>query len=130
MAAGGGGGGHAKPKARMKLTKASSDNPHLKLVVSDRAKVKKTALKLPKGLRFAGGKATKRGVKVRGGHLVKAKARVLKATGNGTRLVEKAVKKSLVRTRKLAGKKLRFKVKVTDRTGKTTKLKLTAKAKP
>ena len=34
---GGGGGGHAKPKARMKVTKASSDNPHLKLVVSDRA---------------------------------------------------------------------------------------------
>jgi hypothetical protein len=127
---GGGGGGNAKPKAKVTVTKGSSDNPHLKLRVTDTAKVAKTKLKLAKGLAFAGGKATRRGVKVRGGDVVKARSRTLKATGGGVKLVEKAVGKALVRTRRIAGKKLRFKLAVTDGAGKTTKLKLVAKAKP
>lgn len=124
------GGGKARPKAKAKVRGASSDHPHLKLTVTDRAKVKRTTLKLPKGLAFAGGKDTKRGVKIKGGKLLKAKGRTLKAKGRGTKLVEKAVKHALVRTRKLAGKKLHLKLAVTDGVGKTTKLKLTAKAKP
>ena len=76
------------------------------------------------------GKAVKQGVKVKGGRLVKAKSRTLEATGRGTKLVEKAVKQALVRTSKIAGKKLRFKLSVTDASGKTTKLKLATKAKP
>jgi hypothetical protein len=127
---GGGGGGNAKPKAKVAVTKGSSDNPHLKLKVTDKAKVAKTKLKLAKGLAFAGGKATRRGVKVRGGDVVKARSRTLKATGGGAKLVEKAVAKALVRTRRIAGKKLHFKLAVTDGAGKTTKLKLVAKAKP
>jgi hypothetical protein len=127
---GGGGGGNAKPKAKVAVTKGSSDNPHLKLKVTDKAKVAKTKLKLAKGLAFAGGKATRRGVKVRGGDVVKARSRTLKATGGGTKLVEKAVGKALVRTRRIAGKKLHFKLAVTDGAGKTTKLNLVAKAKP
>jgi hypothetical protein len=125
-----GSGGNAKPKAKTAVTNASSQHPHLKLTVTDKAKIKQTKLTLAKGLAFAKGKAVKQGVKVKGGRVVKAKSRTLKATGRGTKLVEKAVKQALVRTTKIAGKKLRFTLSVTDATGKTTKLKLAAKAKP
>jgi hypothetical protein len=132
-----GGGGKAKPKASLAVTKASSAHPHLKLTVKEKATgkragttIKSTKLTLAKGLAFTGGKSTKQGVKIKGGKLVKAKARTLKAKGKGAKIVEKAVKQALERSKKLAGKKLRFTLSVKDSAGKTTKLKLATKAKP
>lgn len=101
------------------------------LKVRDKAKIKATKLKLSKGLRFGSRKAVRHGVKVKGGTVKKAKGRTLKVSAKGrTKVAEKAAKGALLRTRKLAGKTLRFKLVVRDARGKTTTLTLKAKPKP
>jgi hypothetical protein len=96
------------------------------------ATIKKTKLTLPKKLRFAGGHGFFDGFSVNGSHVgrVVASHRRVSVRANSSKLVEKAAYGALLRRGNIAGHKLRFKLKVTDTTGKTTKLKLTTKAKP
>ncbi len=135
-----GGGGAGKPKAKIAVKKASGDKPALKLKVKEPktakagTKIKKTKLKLPKSLRFAGKRAFFNGFRVHASGKVRAlptHKRVTVTTPTGSRkVVEKIASGALLRRAKVAGRKLHFKLAVTDTTGKTTKLKLTTKAKP
>ena len=135
---GGGGGGAGKVKAKVRVKKASTNKPVLKLVVKTKkgkaaAAIKKTKLKLPKKLRFSKGKAFKRNFHTHPHGAIRRKASSVAVTikhGHATKLVEKAMKRSLVRRGHIARHKLHFKLSVKDSKGHTTKLKLTTKAKP
>jgi hypothetical protein len=132
---GGGGGGGVKPKAKIAVSHASSKKPRLKLKVkAGSAKIKQTKLTLPKKLRFASSrKALKRGLSVKGTRnaVANVKRGSLKLKTKPTsKLVERAAHGALRRKGKLAHRKVHFKLAVTDKSGKTTHLKLATKAKP
>jgi hypothetical protein len=126
---GGGGGGsdHRKPpKAKVSLGKLGSAHPKLSLSVRKGSESLRSALLvLPKQLRLGPKRALKRGIDTAKG--VKAKR------GSAHKLTLKAKKPAGKLTAKLGRgalrakhlhrhTKLRFKLKVTDKTGKTTKL--------
>ena len=130
-----GSSGGGKPTAKIAVTHAKSERPRMRLVVKAAkagAKLEKTKLYLPKSLRFAKGKPFARGFTVRGFPPVIARAphAVTVAVNGAPKLVEKAAKGALLRRHRIAGRKLHFKLTVKDSKGKTTKLKLTTKAKP
>jgi hypothetical protein len=132
-----GNSGGGKPTASIAVTHAKSKKPRLRLVVKEgtnkaATKIKRTKLRLPKRFRFAKGTAFSDGFRVQDSSAKisrKPRAATVKVSG-ATKLVEKAARGALLRRHRIAGRKLHFKLGVTDKSGKTTKLKLTAKAKP
>ncbi|MGH2988634.1 MAG: hypothetical protein ACRDMA_02060, partial [Solirubrobacterales bacterium] len=121
-----------RPTAKVKLRKSKSEHPRMKAKVKAgaAAQVEKMKLKLPRQLRFAAGKKFKRGAKASGE--LKGGRRKAKVTdADGTETLKLRVKgKGLDRVKAIKkGKKLRFPIKVTDVTGKTTKIKARAKAR-
>jgi hypothetical protein len=120
-------GPKAKPKARVAVTRAASKRPRLKLTVRDRrAKLKRAKLRLPHSLRLARGV---RAFKIKGGRATAVSRHSAAFRASGHRLVARTKGGALRRTAKIAGKKLRFGLKVVDATGRTTKLKLAARAR-
>lgn len=131
-------GGGGKPKAKIAVTHASSKKPRLKLRVTAAkgakaaTKITKTKLKLPKKLRLAKGRAFRSGFTShpRGPKPKHTAHSVTVKVSGASKLTERAAKGALLRRGHVAGRKLKFKLVVKDSTGKTTKLKLTTKAKP
>lgn len=132
---GGGGGGPSGARAKIKLGRLGSDEPTMKLKVKAGAeKLRQAKLKLPRELAFAGGRAFDRGTKVKAGGGGKASA---EQSRRALKLKTKKAAKSFVA--KLAdgalepgqglreGKRLKFKLKVRDAAGETTKLTVRAK---
>ena len=127
---GGGGGGTKKPKAKIKVGREGSDEPTLALkITAGSEKLKSAAVKLPKQLGFASGKAFDQGTDLAKVSVTHTK-RTLKLKS------KKAVKRFAAKFANGAVKpgkglgpntKLTFKLKVRDAKGKTTKLKVRAK---
>ncbi len=126
--------GSRKPRAKIKLGRLGSDEPTMKLKLKAGAeKLRRAKLKLPRELAFAGGRAFDRGTKVKAGG---GKASV-EQSRRGLRLKTKKAVKSFVA--KLAdgaleagqglreGRRLKFKLKVRDAAGETTKLTVRAR---
>ncbi len=125
---GGGGGNHHRkpPKAKISLGKLGSKHPTLSLAVKKGSeKLRSASLTLPKQLSLGSKQKVKHDVDT--GKGVKAKR------GSKHRLALKAKKAASKLTAKIGGgalrakhlsghTKLRFKLKVTDKTGRTTKL--------
>jgi hypothetical protein len=129
---GGGGGGGRKATAKVKLGRLGSDEPVLKFKAKAGAdKLRSATLKLPRQLRFASGKNFDRGTsaskaKVR----VKHTARALKLTAGkaAKRLRAKVADGALQPGKGLKpNARLKFKVKVRDASGKTTRLTVRSK---
>jgi hypothetical protein len=121
-----------RPTAKVKLSKSRSDHPRMKAKVKAgaAAQVSKMKLKLPRQLKFANGRAFKRGAKA-SGDLKGGRKKVKVTDEEGTETLKVRVKgKGLDRVKTIKkGKKLRFPIKVTDVNGKTTKIKAKAKAR-
>lgn len=133
-AGGGGGGGHQNhkpPKAKLSLGKLGSKNPTLKLSVRKGSEALRNAtLKLPKQLHLGSKRKVKQGVDTSKGVKAKRESKsklALKAKKAVPKLIAKAGDGALRAKHLHSPKKLRFKLKVTDKTGKTTKLTLRAK---
>ncbi|MQA76119.1 MAG: hypothetical protein GEU88_17590 [Solirubrobacterales bacterium] len=128
--------GGKKPKAKVKLARLGSNRPRLKLKVkAGSERLRRVQLKLPKQLKFAGGKKFKRGAKARadGDQLkrrsVKHSKRKLKLKGKRVkRFVAKVHKHALKAKKVKKNQRLRFKLKVKDERGKTTRLVVRARA--
>ena len=134
---GGGGGGHArkKPRAKIKLGRLGSEKPKMKLKVkAGSEKLRQATVKLPGQLRVAAGKRRfNRGSAVKAGG---GKASI-KHSGRTLKLKAKSAAKSF--SAKIghgalkpgkglrANSKLKFKLKIRDATGKTTRLTVRAK---
>jgi hypothetical protein len=133
---GGGGKDHGgkKPRAKIKLGRLGSERPTMKLKVKQGSeKLRQAKLRLPRKLGFASGKRFTRGssVKARGGKVK------VKHTGRSLKLSAKPAAKAFAA--KFAGgalkagkglrkgAKLKFKLKIRDAAGKTTKLTVRAK---
>jgi hypothetical protein len=127
---GGGGRGNRKPKAKIKLGRLGSDEPTMKLTVkAGSEKLRQAKLTLPKQLGFARGKDFDRGTsvaKVKVRHT--RKALKLKSSKPAKRLRAKLADGALVPGKGLrANSRLRFKLKIRDARGRTTKLTVTGK---
>jgi hypothetical protein len=130
---GGGGGGHQgqkPPRAKLSL-KLGSKHPSLKLSVRKGSEpLRSAALKLPKQLQLGSKRAVKRGADTGKGVKVKRGSKhklALKAKKPASKLKAKLAHGALLAKHVHGHAKLRFKLKVTDKTGKTTKLTLRAK---
>jgi hypothetical protein len=119
-----------RPKAKVKLRKLKSDEPALRLIVkAGSERMRRATLLLPKQLGFSSG-GFRAGTKAKAnGKLLKGKA--IKHTGRTLRLKHKRAKRFVAKVADgalTAGpeveKRMRFKVKVVDETGKRTRLKL------
>lgn len=130
-------GNRKKPKAKIKVAKQGSKHPAMKLKVkAGSEKLRQVSVKMPRELGFAGGKAFKRGSSVKAGGK-KLKGKAVKHTKRSLKLKAKGAVKSfkgkfsgraLKASKKLKpSDRLKFKVKVRDKTGKTTKLTVRAK---
>jgi hypothetical protein len=127
---GGGGRGHKKPRAKIKLGHLGSDEPTMKLKIkAGSEKLRQAKLKLPRQLAFASGKDFDRGTtvaKVSVRH--SARALKLKASKPAKRFAAKIAHGALQPGQGLgAHSKLKFKLKLRDAAGKTTKLTIRAK---
>lgn len=126
------GAGAAKPTAKVKLRRSKSKHPRMKAKVkAGISGLKKMKLKLPKQLKAAKGSKFKRGAKASDGKLRGRKRNLkLKSDEGVVEFTLRVRKKGLDRVKRIKkGKRLRFPIKVTDVTGKTTKLKPRAKAR-
>jgi hypothetical protein len=123
---GGGGGAVKPPKAKISLSGAGSKHPRLGMSVKKGSeKLKSVKLTLPEQLQFGSARAFDRGASIRGGKKVKAKHTNRKLTLTAKKAVDKFGAKLGDGAVLAAGgshAKLLFKLKVTDKTGKTTKL--------
>jgi hypothetical protein len=122
----------AKPTAKVKLRRSKSEHPRMKAKVkAGISGLKKMKLKLPKQLRFAGGRDFKRGAKASDGTLRAGKRKLkLKSDEGVTKFKVRVAKHGLDRVKTIKkGKRLRFPITVTDVSGDTTKIKAKAKAK-
>jgi hypothetical protein len=126
------GKGAAKPTAKVKLKRSRSEHPRMKVKVkAGISGLKKMKLKLPKQLRFAGGRDFKRGAKTSDGDLGAGKRKLKLNSDEGvTQFKVRVAKHGLDRVKTIKkGKRLRFPIKVTDVSGDTTKIKAKAKAR-
>ena len=126
------GAGAAKPTAKVKLRRSKSKHPRMKAKVKAGVSgLKKMKLKLPRHLRLAKGPKFKRGAKASDGKLRGRRRNLkLKSDEGVVKFKVRVAKKGLKRVKRIKkGKRLRFPIKVTDVTGKTTKLKPRAKAR-
>ncbi len=131
--AGGGGSGHGrKPRAKIKIAKQGTAHPRMKLRIrAGSEKLRQASLELPRELAFSGGKSFERGSTVKAGGK-KLADKAVEHTKRGLKLKAKRAVGSFVG--KFSGHalraddelkphdRLRFKLKVRDRTGATTKL--------
>ena len=135
----GGAGGARKPKASVRLKKARSKHPRMTLHVrAGSAPVRKVRLKLPSALRFARGKAAGAHIKASdaAGALprsaIKARRRILAVSAGvqgTTSLTARAGRGALRRTKRIAGgSRLRFPITVRDVDGRSTSLRVSARA--
>jgi hypothetical protein len=122
-------------EAHIRVTRAGSDKPRLKLVVRETGtdtttKIKKTRLRLAKGLRFSGSEFSNRFVVKPAPLQVGAAPHKVIVVMNGTsKVVEKAARGALMRQRAIAGRRLHFQLVVVESGGVTTHLDLTTRAK-
>lgn len=134
---GGGKNRKKKPKATINIAKQGSKHPAMRLKVkAGSEKLRQVSLKMPRELGFAGGKKFKRGSSVKAGGK-KLKGKSVKHTKRSLKLKAKGAVGSFAgkfsgRAIKAGHKlkpndRLRFKVKVRDKTGKTTKLTVRTK---
>jgi hypothetical protein len=130
----GGGGGNSgdkkKPRAKIKLAKLGGDKPTMKLKVkAGSEKLRQATLKLPGELSFAAGKDFDRGASVRKVSVAHSARKLkLRASKPARKFRGKFANGALEPGRGLdPSDKLRFKLKIRDAAGKTTKLRVKAK---
>ena len=126
------GKGAGKPTAKVKLKRSKSQHPKMKAKVkAGISGLKKMKLKLPKQLRFGGGRDFKRGAKASDGSLGAGKRKLkLKSDEGVTKFKVRVAKHGLDKVKTIKkGKRLKFPITVTDVSGKTTKIKAKAKAR-
>lgn len=127
-----------KPSAKVRLTKLGSNSPRLKLKARRGAeRLRQVKLRLPKQLGFTKGKGFDRGFAAKAdkrklkGKAVKHSKRALKLKAKGRkgadRFVAEAARGALSASKKAEGRRLRFKVVITDVRGKRTRIKLSAR---
>jgi hypothetical protein len=122
----------AKPTAKVKLRRSQSDHPRMKAKVkAGISGLKKMKLKLPKQLRFGGGRDFKRGAKASDGDLGAGSRKLkLNADEGVTKFKVRVAKHGLDRVKPIKkGKRLKFPITVTDVGGDKTKIKAKAKAR-
>jgi hypothetical protein len=127
-----GGANAAKPTAKVKLRRSKSAHPRMKAKVkAGISGLKKMKLKLPKQLRFAGGRDFKRGAKASEGKLGAGKRKLkLKSNEGVVQFKVRVAKHGLDRLKTIKkGKRLKFPITVTDVGGDRTKIKAKAKAR-
>jgi hypothetical protein len=133
----GGSGGKKKPKATVTLAKLGSEKPKLKLKAKAGSKrLRQVKLKLPKKLSLASGKRFTKGAKAKaGGKRLRGKAfkhgkrKLSLRSGSGANtFTAKVGKGALAASRGVKpNARMKFKVKLTDTAGKTTKLNVRSK---
>jgi hypothetical protein len=126
------GEGAGKPTAKVKLKRSKSAHPQMKAKVkAGISGLKKMRLKLPKQLRFAGGRDFKRGAKASEGSLGAGKRKLkLKSDEGVTKFKVRVAKHGLDKTKPIKkGKRLKFPITVTDVGDNKTKIKAKAKAR-
>jgi hypothetical protein len=125
------GGGGGDPDATLRLRKATSDHPRLVARIDAGAEeLRRVALKLPSELKFAGGRAWRRGAEVSDGEpgrdpsLNHSARRARTRDADGTeKLVLRFGRKALDAAKQIArGDRLRFRINVTDTAGDRTKI--------
>jgi hypothetical protein len=131
-------GSRGRPRAQVRLSGTGSAQPRLRLVArAGVAKLRNVRLKLPAGLRFAGGQSWRSGVSASGGgHALprgavghSRRALSVKARGRGADSLVVSVGEGALRiVGPLPRGKLRFPIVVRDTGGKTTRL--VARARP
>jgi hypothetical protein len=132
------GSGTGRPEALLKLKRATSDRPRLVAKIESGAdELRQVALKLPRQLRFADGRAWNRGAKVNDGesgpdpklrHGARS-ARVRDRDGADA-IVLRFARGALEAAKEIAaGKRLRFKINVTDSEGDRISLRERVRAR-
>ena len=136
---GGGGGGVRKPKASVRLKKAHSKRPRMRLAVrAGSAPVLSAKLRLPSSLRFAGGKRFRRGVTAFADgralpksalHRHRSSLKVFAPVQGAKRLKVRARHGALRRVKRIrAASRLHFKLAVRDVDGRSTTLRVSPHA--